>query len=158
MFRLRDGRHCHSLRISYIGFRFGAMMNGTPDSKVHGDNMGPIWGWQDPGGPHVGPMNLAIWDHEADSFLKCPCLAKFCTFYGTLKFSMIGLVDNIWGMTLPLWWHCHSIFMGWYTEQWNRSSFRKAMHDQFLLVLNNFEIFHDRLEAGLREDITTLTH
>ena len=23
--------------------------------------MGPIWGQQDPGGPHVGPMNLAIW-------------------------------------------------------------------------------------------------
>ena len=34
----------------------------TPDSKVHGDNMGPIWGWQDPGGPHVGPMTFAIWD------------------------------------------------------------------------------------------------
>ena len=33
-----------------------------PDSKVHGDNMGPIWGRQDPGGPHVGPMNFAIWD------------------------------------------------------------------------------------------------
>ena len=33
-----------------------------PDNKVHGDNMGPIWGRQDPGGPHVGPMNLAIWD------------------------------------------------------------------------------------------------
>ena len=32
-----------------------------PDSKVHGDNMGPIWGWQDPSGPHVGPMNFAIW-------------------------------------------------------------------------------------------------
>ena len=32
-----------------------------PDSKVHGTNMGPIWGRQDPGGPHVGPMNLAIW-------------------------------------------------------------------------------------------------
>ena len=31
-----------------------------PDSKVHGANMGPIWGRQDPGGPHVGPMNLAI--------------------------------------------------------------------------------------------------
>ena len=26
-----------------------------PDSKVHGANMGPIWGRQDPGGPHVGP-------------------------------------------------------------------------------------------------------
>ena len=24
--------------------------------------MGPIWVRQDPGGPHVGPMNLAIWD------------------------------------------------------------------------------------------------
>ena len=32
-----------------------------PDSKVHGANMGLIWGRQDPGGPHVGPMNLAIW-------------------------------------------------------------------------------------------------
>ena len=33
-----------------------------PDSKVYGANMGPIWGRQDPGGPHVGHMNLAIWD------------------------------------------------------------------------------------------------
>ena len=23
--------------------------------------MGPIWGQQDPGGPHVGPMNFVIW-------------------------------------------------------------------------------------------------
>ena len=27
-----------------------------------GANTGPIWGRQDPGGPHVGPMNLAVWD------------------------------------------------------------------------------------------------
>ena len=32
-----------------------------PNSKVHGANMGPIWGRQDPGGPDVGPMNFAIW-------------------------------------------------------------------------------------------------
>ena len=25
-------------------------------------NMGPIWGRQDPGGPHVGPLNFVIWD------------------------------------------------------------------------------------------------
>ena len=31
-----------------------------PDSKVHGANMGPNWGRQDQGGPHVGPMNFAI--------------------------------------------------------------------------------------------------
>ena len=35
--------------------------NTYPDSKVHGTNMGPIWGRQDPGGPHVGPMDLVIW-------------------------------------------------------------------------------------------------
>ena len=32
----------------------------VPDNKVHGAYMGPTWGQQDPGGPHVGPMNLAI--------------------------------------------------------------------------------------------------
>ena len=39
---------------------FGTYTN--PDSKVHGANMGPTWGRQDPGGPHVGRMNLAIWE------------------------------------------------------------------------------------------------
>ena len=33
-----------------------------PDSKIHGPYMGPIWGRQDPGGSHVGPMDFAIWD------------------------------------------------------------------------------------------------
>ena len=32
-----------------------------PNSKVHGANMGPIWVLWAPDGPHVGPMNLAIW-------------------------------------------------------------------------------------------------
>ena len=31
-----------------------------PVSKVHAANMGPTWGRQDPGGPDVGHMNLAI--------------------------------------------------------------------------------------------------
>ena len=31
------------------------------DSKVYGANMGPILGRKDTGGPHVGPMNFAIW-------------------------------------------------------------------------------------------------
>ena len=31
----------------------------SPDSKIH--NMDPIWGRQEPGGPHDGPMNFAIW-------------------------------------------------------------------------------------------------
>ena len=32
-----------------------------PDRKVHGVNMGSIWGRQDLGGPHDGPMDFAIW-------------------------------------------------------------------------------------------------
>ena len=31
-------------------------------SKVHGANMGPTRVLSAPGGPHVGPINLAIWD------------------------------------------------------------------------------------------------
>ena len=31
--------------------------------------MGPIWGRQDPGGPHVGPTNFAIWDVCLFSFI-----------------------------------------------------------------------------------------
>ena len=34
----------------------------VPDSKVHGANMGPTWVLSAPDGPHVGPMNFAIWD------------------------------------------------------------------------------------------------
>ena len=33
----------------------------SPDSKVRGANVGPTWGRQDPGGPHVAPMKFAIW-------------------------------------------------------------------------------------------------
>ena len=33
----------------------------SPDSKVHGVNMGLIWGRQD-AGPHVGPMKNLIWE------------------------------------------------------------------------------------------------
>ena len=32
-----------------------------PDNMVYGADMGPIWGRQVPGGPHIGPMDLAIW-------------------------------------------------------------------------------------------------
>ena len=41
-----------------------------PDSKIHGANMGPTWGRQDPGGPHVGHTNLAIWAVIQELFHK----------------------------------------------------------------------------------------
>ena len=48
---------------------------GFPNSKVHEAIMRPIWGRQDPGGPHVGPMNFAIW-----VILPCPFYTSD-TFY-----------------------------------------------------------------------------
>ena len=51
---------------AYIGTLYQAMRPTrtslwiNPDSKVRGANMEPIWGRQDSGGPHVGPMNFAI--------------------------------------------------------------------------------------------------
>ena len=47
----------------------------VPESKVHGANMGPIWGRQDPGGPHVGPKNFVIWD-VFSSILCCPTIIQ----------------------------------------------------------------------------------
>ena len=57
------------------GFTWGQI---NPDSKVYGANLGPIWGRQDPGGPHVGPMNLAIWEQE---------LLKISILYMTLIYD-----------------------------------------------------------------------
>ena len=39
-----------------------AYLRHNPTSKVHGAIMGPIGDRQDPGGPHVGAMNVAIWE------------------------------------------------------------------------------------------------
>ena len=36
----------------------------SPESKVHGANMGPTWVLSAPDGPDVGPMNLAIRVHS----------------------------------------------------------------------------------------------
>ena len=48
------------------------------DNKVHEANMGPIWGRQDPGGPHVGSMNLAIWEPY---YMKAFCHYIFTTWF-----------------------------------------------------------------------------
>ena len=55
-----------------------------PDSKVHGANMGPTWILSVPGGPHVGPMNLAIRDE------------LLCTVWGlVMKCYMLYVLHHI---------------------------------------------------------------
>ena len=46
--------------------------------------MGPIWGRQDPGGPHVGPMNFSIWDDHNATNLFVYFMGY--TQHGTAKF------------------------------------------------------------------------
>ena len=46
----------------FISFGNGLIVvqyQAIPHSKVHGANMEPTWGWQDPTGPHVGHMKIA---------------------------------------------------------------------------------------------------
>ena len=64
-----------------------------PDSKVHGASMGPIWGRQDPGGPHVGPMNLAIWVLTSDASINAIGLIKITWLYHT--HSIVKLRDVV---------------------------------------------------------------
>ena len=51
------------LQAQVTGMEWGShhMTLWSPDGKIHGAIMGPIWGRQAPGGPFVGPMNFAIW-------------------------------------------------------------------------------------------------
>ena len=44
----------------------------TPDRKVHEARMGPTWGRQDPGGPHLGHVSLTVWD----MFCRSKCSGK----------------------------------------------------------------------------------
>ena len=50
-----------NMKIRSFILRRKLLIEAFRDSKFHGANTGPTWGRQDPGGPHVGPMNLANW-------------------------------------------------------------------------------------------------
>ena len=55
-----DGTTIRSTQPQKNTNKWKSLCNHNPDSKVHEACMGPTWGRQDPGGTHVGPMNIAI--------------------------------------------------------------------------------------------------
>ena len=63
-----------------------------PDSKVHGANMGPIWVRKDPGGPHVGPMNFAIWvvNLSHDDVIKWKYFRRYWPFVREIHWSPVN--------------------------------------------------------------------
>ena len=71
-----------------------------PDSKVHGAHMGPIWGRQVPGGPHVGPMNFAICDGIDiwvcfQKYAEPKCIGKTSTEISTLRCCPYVYFNNV---------------------------------------------------------------
>ena len=74
-----------------------------PDSKVHGANMGPIWGRQDPGWPQVGPMNFAIWGIH--SYVMSCNLVNIGSVNGLLPEGNKPLPDLCWIIINEVLWH-----------------------------------------------------
>ena len=68
-----------------------------PDSKVHEANMGTIWGRQDPVGPHVGPMNFAIWAHVwlINNTPTAKHYIRYISIYSSLKHTDLLTFINI---------------------------------------------------------------
>ena len=52
--------------------RMCLLIHTHPDSKIYVASKGPTWGQQDTGGPHVGPMNIAIWANIYRGVAKLP--------------------------------------------------------------------------------------
>ena len=58
--------------------KFSGILEGNPDSKIHGVNMGPTWVLSASDGPHVGPMNLAIMEYCIELCAKLQRLTEKC--------------------------------------------------------------------------------
>ena len=81
-------------------------VDGFPDSKVHGANMGPTWVLSAPRGPHVGPITLVI-RVSIDTFFGI-CMSSVVVRAmrnGGSLFNMIMMTSsngNIFRVTGPL--------------------------------------------------------
>ena len=67
----------------------------TPDSKVHGANMGATWGRQDPGGPHISLGYLLIYPPQIATVMK---LISFCSKYNPVSHTKSLGESQEWNM------------------------------------------------------------
>ena len=110
-----------------LWYTFGAMWNQgnmytLPDSMVYGAYMGPTWGWQEPGGPHVGLMILAVW---GCTLMQCvwpltmlsmfTCLLYVGPRFGNWFETTIGLCvwqnEKQFDIALILFTYLHAIYV-----------------------------------------------
>ena len=103
-----------------------------PHSKVPGPNMGPIWGRQDPGGPHVGPRNFAIW-----VVLCVLCCVEMCSifFRGPSQFRDAISTEIL---IINMRWVDHHIFTKGISMARNYDAYNsQLLIPQYLLVRGN---------------------
>ena len=61
-----------------------------------GPHMGPIWGLQDPGGPHVGPMYFAIWLFIHETNISH---SEFYVYHFTFPLPPYCRLNSLWSVT-----------------------------------------------------------
>ena len=96
------------------GIHLGATsqtIRNIPDSKVHVAHIGPTWVLSAPGGPHIGPMNLAIRDVFGDiTFLKfqshLPGPMSFKLTLNSWRSIQIILAGTVRWVSEPTDWGC----------------------------------------------------
>ena len=100
--------HTHTNTLTCMKPAGKQRQHNSPDSEVHGANMGPTWGRQNPGGPHVGHMDLAIW--ECTRFQVLPTKQILIQ---KLHFRHFHSVENIWTLPLQKFYQCQSPCADW---------------------------------------------
>ena len=106
-------------------------MGHSPDSKVHEANMGPTWVLSTPGGPHVGPMNLAIW--EAFSISQIHFCHAGCALAGTST-SLMGYDTFTYQIGQQHIWHFYT-WMRWKEKRYQQSNLSQINIFPFIKVM-----------------------
>ena len=73
-----------------------------PDNKVHGANMGPIWGRQDPGGPMLAPwtsLSVYLRGGNVNLFYENSCISDKQPLPGVTT-----QINCIWLIAVNNWW------------------------------------------------------
>ena len=86
--------YCHwgTIHVGTVSLvKLPVFLSANPVSKIHGANMGPIWGRQDPGGPHVGPMKFSIWEGTILTFFIYAMFAN--NTYDTKVYVNVTLME-----------------------------------------------------------------
>ena len=121
-----------------------------PDSKVHMANMGPTWVLSAPGGPHVGPVNLAIWVVIAQWLPRSISICLWINWVPNNKLIIINVCSDYASFVLyhRYWMHspgaCHQIVSKSHTWKKKKTLFKSPWNKcnwyviDYNLSLNNF--------------------